>query len=387
MSKKRIVFVSEFLGLECNSTSYYWTKILMNLERDFDILVVAPSSKENLLFLSTSAFEYITYDHFIFDKSSMLSRLLAYVKMCFSMFGAVKKNLSNGDIVISGTNPIFNMFFLSILKKKLGFKWILFGYDIFPENLIPGGIVKANNPIFLLAKLVFSKLYSSPTEIVAVGRDMQNLLRMKTDHKVPVHYIPNWADHNDTFPVDSSQSDDKVIFQFFGNMGRLQDIDNLLDAIPLVKSEKAIFSFVGDGGEAEKVRRFIVRMKDSRVFFKGPCPMSMRNETLSSCDVALISLKPDMYGLAVPSKSYFSLAANKPLIVIGDADSELRQLIKEFNLGWDCDAGSPIQLAYLIDCICENSKILSKMNVRDIMIDNFSEAASLAKINHIISTL
>ncbi len=82
-------------------------------------------------------------------------------------------------IVISGTNPIFNMFSLGFLKNKVDFKWLLFGYDIFPENLIPGGVVSSSNCIYKISKVIFSRLYSSPDEIVAVGRDMKNLLLKK----------------------------------------------------------------------------------------------------------------------------------------------------------------------------------------------------------------
>lgn len=327
----------------------------------------------------------MTYRHCSFRKSSMWSRLVAYIRMCMSMNDVVSSLVKKDDIIVSGTNPIFNLFYLSILKKKIGFSWVLFGYDIFPENLVPANVIRPENPFYILTKLFFSKLYCCPTEIVAVGRDMQLLLRKKVNNKISVHYIPNWADHEDTFPVASERENKNIVFQFFGNMGRLQDIENILKAIPLVKSSRAVFSFIGNGGESEKVKCFISNMNDSRVTFKGPCSMSNRNEALSSCDVALVSLKSGMYGLAVPSKAYFSLAANKPLIVVGDKGSELRLLVEEHNLGWSCDASMPEQLARLIDYICTGGEESLNMNVRDVMIDNFSESASLKAINEIFS--
>ncbi|TQP52303.1 glycosyltransferase family 4 protein [Vibrio cholerae] len=385
LKKKKIIFVSEYLGLECNSTAYYWTKILESLKKNFDILVVVPSSQENISYLTKAGFNYVTYKHCSFRKSNMFSRLIAYMRMCISMNCVVSKFVEKDDIVVSGTNPIFNLLYLSILKKKVGFSWVLFAYDIFPENLVPANIIRAESPLYILVKMVFSKLYCCPTEIIAVGRDMQLLLREKINNKIPVHYVPNWADHDDTFPVASERENDSVVFQFFGNMGRLQDIENILKAIPLVKSSRVMFSFVGDGGESEKVKCFISNMNDSRVTFKGPCSMSNRNEALSSCDVALVSLKSGMYGLAVPSKAYFSLAANKPLLVVGDEGAELRLLVEEYNLGWGCDASTPEHLAQLIDYICSRREELSRMNVRDVMIANFSESISLKKISEIFS--
>ena len=220
---------------------------------------------------------------------------------------------------------------------------------------------------------------------------MQAILRKKTKNTVPIKYIPNWADHNETFPVYHEnfrfESDRSLVFQFFGNIGRLQDVQNILEAISLVKSQNVLFSFVGSGGESERVEDYIASVKDSRIIYHGPCQMAMKNEALSMCDIALVSLKPGMYGLAVPSKAYFSLAANKPLIVIGDKGSELKLLVDEYGLGWFCDAGSPIKLANLIDQICRQNTFFTEMNVRQTLIENFSERKSLQAIHKIIEGL
>lgn len=394
VSKKRLVFISEYLGKDVNSTSYYWTKILEFLALDYEILIIAPNSKANINYLNSNGFNCVLYESSLFSKSDLFSRLWAYIKMSLAFYKSSKHEITSSDILISGTNSIFNMFFLSLIKKRLNTPWLLFGYDIFPENLIPANAISQYNPIFKVASIAFSRLYSKPDDIVAVGRDMRKLLTKKVKARNRVHYIPNWADHSEIELLNKSDNsiikqlswnESSIVFQFFGNFGVLQDIYGLLEAIQLSKAPNAKFLFIGNGSEATNVSALIKSADDARIHFYGECDMSEKNTALNACDVAFVSLKEGMVGLAVPSKSYFSLAADKPIIVIGDEGAELRLLVDEYPIGWGCNSGNPAALAKLIDDICFNKDCLLKMEPRTSLINHFSEADSLTAIKNLIS--
>ncbi len=395
VSKKRLVFITEYLGKDVNSTSYYWTKTLEFLALDYDILIIAPNSKANLDYLNSNDFNSVLYEYSLFSKSYLFSRLWAYIKMSLAFYKSSKHEITNSDILISGTNSIFNMFFLSLIKKKLDTPWLLFGYDIFPENLIPANAVSKYNPIFKIASIIFSRLYSKPDDIVAVGRDMRKLLAKKVNARTRVHYIPNWADHNEIELLNKCDNSiikqlnwnkpETIVFQFFGNLGVLQDVYGILDAIKLTKSPNAKFIFIGNGSEAANILAIIENIDDERIHFYGECDMSAKNTALSACDVAFVSLKKGMLGLAVPSKSYFSLAANKPIIAIGDEGAELRLLVDEYSIGWGCNSGDPAALAKIIDDISFNKDCLVKMEPRASLINHFSETHSLTAIKNLIS--
>ncbi|WP_286938573.1 MULTISPECIES: glycosyltransferase family 4 protein [unclassified Pseudoalteromonas] len=394
-TKKRVVFISEYLGKDVNSTAYYWTKILESLSIDYDVLVISPDSKSNVEYLKSNNFEYILYVSSTYSKTSMFSRLWAYIKMSVCFYKASKEKINSSDVIISGTNSIFNMFFIARLKRKLNLPWLLFGYDIFPENLIPAGVISTNNPVYKLVSKIFTNLYSKPNDIVAVGRDMRELLIKKVSSRTRVHYIPNWAAHEEVCITDKSHNkiinelnwkqDEIVVFQFFGNLGVLQDIYGLLEAIELSKAPNAKFLFIGSGSEAANALALIQEADDDRIHFYGECDMAEKDIALNACDVAFVSLKKGMLGLAVPSKSYFSLAADKPIIVIGDEGAELRLLVDDYPIGWGCNSGDPVALAELIDDICFNKGCLLNMEPRSSLINHFSEADSLAAINDLVT--
>lgn len=60
------------------------------------------------------------------------------------------------------------------------------------------------------------------------------------------------------FPMDkagtricsSLRLQDRFVFQFAGNLGYAQGIDNLLEAIGLIKNDNIHFLFIGDGAKA-----------------------------------------------------------------------------------------------------------------------------------------
>ena len=128
------------------------------------------------------------------------------------------------------------------------FKWMLLVHDVFPENLIAAKVFESKSLLYRSVKYLFDKVYSSADTLIAIGRDMQILLKIKTKSINRIEYVPNWVDPNDVYPLTRDCSglihnhgfDGKVVFQFFGNLGRLQGIQNLLNAILLVENEKKI---------------------------------------------------------------------------------------------------------------------------------------------------
>ena len=85
-----------------------------------------------------------------------------------------------------------------------------------------------------------------------------------------------------------------------------------------------------------------------------------------------------MLGLGVPSKAYFSMAANKPILVISEQDSEIAQVVLDEKIGWYCEPNNPQSLAKLIDNVCEINA-LSSSSPRQVFMKYFTEEIALNK--------
>ena len=195
-------------------------------------------------------------------------------------------------------------------------------------------------------------------------------------------------DEVDVKPVNRSESQilsrfdwsEKIVFQFFGNIGRLQGIENILDAIRLVKSEKAAFLFIGDGAKAKEVVDFCRSHTFSNVHYYGALDYAEKNQGLAACDVALVTLEKGMEGLGVPSKSYFIMAANKPILAVMDPKAEISMVVVEHKVGWTCEPSNPVALASIIDLICEEFGQRQINSPRRVFLENYSASVSLGKL-------
>lgn len=378
----RIIIAAEYIDESQNSTGYFWSRIINGLRSDgFNVIALKPRS-------------FSKYDSFEGDPS-IFKRLLKQVMVSFDLVLQLYQAIQKKSIVFTGTNPAILLCLMPALKVFFNLKWALLVHDIFPDNLLAAGLTKKENPLFKIAKFYFSWVYSSPDKLLCIGRDMEALLSQKTNGRARTVFVPNWASGDDVYPVPRQELDffkihgweNHVVFQFFGNIGRVQGVENLLKAISLVTAKNAAFIFIGGGAMAPTVKKFIEANPSMPVKFFGPMPLSQKNKGLAMCDVAIISLEAGMFGLGVPSKSYFSLAAGKPILAAVDADSEIGLMLSEFPVGWRCNPSSPQQLASLIDEICHSPDRINEKTPRDVFLNNYSEKVVLKKISDSIKSI
>ena len=148
-----------------------------------------------------------------------------------------------------------------------------------------------------------------------------------------------------------------------------------------------ILLFIGSGAETKKIESFIESNKRKNVIYAGRYPSSEENTFLNACDVSIISLHSMMYGLGVPSKSYYNMAAEKPLLYLGHENSEIAQVIRDNDIGWTEGSLDATVLAKQFESICkekENFFDLGKKS-RDVLINNFSEEVILQKYQNLFN--
>lgn len=389
---KKIIIVSEFILPEQNSTGYFWYKIIQKIAQSAitdNLSVVAPVDSQ----LSSNHFEKNVVLNLFnspnYNKSSLISRIWGQIKQTYLFYKNTKGNLDAETKVVSGTNPLFLMVLMAILKIFKPFKWYLLVHDVFPQNLVPAGILKKKSIIFKFLNSIFNIVYMQADHIIVIGRDMEKVLREKK-YKKEITVIPNWVDFGEIELLDKSDSpfikklnwENDIVFQFFGNIGRVQGIDHLLQAIHLVKNPQAKFLFIGGGSAVDLVNNYINSNQNvnNNIAYIGELSSSQRSLGLSSCDVAIVTLAEGMFGLGVPSKAYFSMGANRPILAIMDNDAEVACMVKEHQIGWVESSNQPQQLALLIDEICENKLLtnlvssrttLEKYYHQDILLEKF----------------
>lgn len=330
------------------------------------------------------------------DKNSLISRSFRFLFLSFALFFYLLKNVKKGEKVFIVTNPAPLILLISVLKSLKKIKLVILVHDVFPENTIPAGIIKSKNSlVYKILKLIFDKSYAKADELIVLGRDMQEIVANKTKRfKNPpkINIIENWGDTENIYPLlknevfeINSPIKDKIIFQYAGNLGRVQGLKDLLKVVQQVKNERLVFYFVGEGAVKQEMIKYVESHKMKNVYFGDAYSRDEQITVLNKADFAFVSLAEGMLGLGVPSKTYNILAAGKPILYIGEENSEISMLVKENNIGFSFQKNE--ELITFFNNFNDDSLIdlnIKKENARKTVEKHFSEEIILNKFYKVI---
>ena len=270
------------------------------------------------------------------DKNTFFGKAMRFAIISRQLYATAKKNIKEGDKVLLVTNPAPVVALISRLRKKLNFELNILVHDVFPENTKPAGL-KLPSWAYQFLKNLFDKAYSRADQLIALGRDMKQVLEQKVarfEHHPKVTIIENWADLDIVSPIDMPLHPDKFVLEYAGNIGRVQGLQAMIEDINAVGNDKAEFHLWGTGAEESNLKEYTQKHGMKNVVFHGAYLRSKQSEVINSCDLALVTLTEGMYGLGVPSKTYNIMAAGKAILFIGEPKSEIGLLVKEKQIGY-----------------------------------------------------
>lgn len=357
--KKRsdFIFFSEYYYPETNTTSFYLTQILSAVAEKWNkgrvkIFCSTDLDEKEELLQSENVKTY-RFSGGKMNKNSLVSRVLKFLLITLKFSWAAIFHVRRGDTVFTVTNPAFLLVFLALLRKIVRFKYILLVYDIFPEALIAARLTTQESLKYRLSLCIFNWAYRSVDQFIVIGRDMYNVVAKKAGRSDHITLIPNWCDPDSIKPISREDNylvkkydlQNRLIFALGGNLGRTQGVENLLTAFEEYGTDhNSALLIMGGGAKKQVVKDFVSAHPELPVIYTGYVPDEYQNDMVNAGDIAIISLAKNMYGISVPSKSYFSLAAGKPLLLIADESSEIALLIKEHDLGWIVPPEDPAAL-------------------------------------------
>lgn len=342
--KQALWIVTELFYPEETSTSYILTKIANNLADKYDVNVICgplvyESSKQvrSKSFILDDRIKVIRHDIKSLNKNNLFTRGIKFLKLSSVLSISLFKHCKKGDKVLIVTNPAPLLLIVALLRKFKKFELSVIVHDIFPENTIPARVFKSKtNLLYRFIKLLFDYSYSQADKLVVLGRDMKQVIELKISrftHKPDIAVIENWAEVEMITPIDNSLLSGKINFQYAGNLGRVQGLIPLTKLFSECGNDIIHLSFWGDGAVRKDIEQMIRMNSVTNISLHGTYSREQQNEVLNSCDMAIVSLSPSMYGLGVPSKVYNIMAAGKPVLYIGDDKSEVALMIREYDLG------------------------------------------------------
>lgn len=342
--RQRLWIISELFPPDETSTAFILGEIANTLAEKYEVRVISgpeiydkrKKTDPNNKFVLDPEISVTHVKGVDLDKNTFFGKATRFAIISRQLYTTAKKHIKEEDKVLLVTNPAPLVAMLSGLRKKRAFELNILVHDVFPENTKPAGL---NLPpwVYQFLKSLFDKAYSRADQLIALGRDMKQVLEQKCarfEHHPKVTIIENWADLDIVSPMDVASRPDKFVLEYAGNIGRVQGLQELMENLKESPNSNLEFHVWGTGAAENRLKDYTQSQKMSNVVFHGAYLRSKQSEVINSCDLALVTLTKGMFGLGVPSKTYNIMAAGKAVLFIGDPDSEIGMLVKEKQIGF-----------------------------------------------------
>jgi glycosyltransferase involved in cell wall biosynthesis len=205
--------------------------------------------------------------------------------------------------------------------------------DIWPDSVYAYGFKKTKALSYFLEKFV-KFMYHNIDNIALSSKGFESKLRPYTRSDLTFNYLPQWADDLDMSlqPADLG-TDDKVQFTFAGNVGKVQNLENIINAfcfLPSEYQEKSHLNIIGDGSNLGNLRS--LANNNPNIVFHGKKPRVDMAGYYKASDFLIISLIDEpIFSVTVPAKTQTYIAAKKPILAIINGDTA--SIIQDNNLG------------------------------------------------------
>ena len=136
----------------------------------------------------------------------------------------------------------------------------------------------------------------------------------------------------------------------------------LIEAARILNGDGVGFVFVGDGAMRPQIEAFAngcssVRFLPFRPFHEVPY-------VLAAGDIHLVTIRPGLEGIVVPSKLYPILAAGRPVLVLAPKASDAARLVERSGCGVLADPGDPAGVAAVVRELARNPDRIARMGRR-----------------------
>lgn len=293
------------------------------------------------------------------------------------------RNRSRGDVLLLTTAPPFLPLLGYFAHKLFGIPYVCLLYDLYPDVAVELNVVSKQNWLVRFWDAVNCRIWKNAQQVIVLSSSMKDRIVAKCPEiNDQVAVIHNWADQNWIVPIAKQQNNfakefnlvEKFTVLYSGNMGRCHDMETIMEAVKLLQAEPIQFVFIGNGAKRKVFRAEVEQLGLDNCQFLPYQDKENLPYSLTACDLSLVSVSPGMEGLVAPSKLYAALAAGRPVGIICEPHSYLREIVADGDCGEAFSNGDAIGLAAFIRRLAADQQLVKQMGEagRQYLVSNFT---------------
>jgi colanic acid biosynthesis glycosyl transferase WcaI len=283
------------------------------------------------------------------DKSNLLRRALGFAG--FSVLAGIAALRAGGwlrkaDVVLAMSPPLTLGLtgWLAGVPRRAPLVFNI--QDVFPDAAVRTGAI-TNRRIIALAAWLERVSYHRARAVTVLSDDLRANVAAKVGpaRADRVHVIPNFVDTDAIRPLDRDTAyrrelgiGTEPVVLYAGNVGFSQSLDLVIEAARQLPD--VTFLVNGDGAARRELEVSAAGVPNVR--FSGYQPIERLAEVLATGDVHVVPLRTGLGDVSVPSKTYSSLAAGRPVVASIDAGSEIPRLLAAAAAGIAVPPDDPV---------------------------------------------
>jgi len=264
--------------------------------------------------------------------------------------------------------------------------------DIYPDIAIALGFLR-NRWAIRFFQWMERFIYRKAKAIVVISDGFKENLLSKGVPAEKIYIVPNWADPNFISPGPKNNSfrqrigvGDRFTLIYSGNLSYNSNLEPVIEAAELLRSEPFAFVIIGDGVRKKDLEHKAYKKQLKNVVFLPFQPLEDYPLVLTAADMNLVTLNTQAAMASVPSKIYKIMSSGRPILAITVEGNEVHRLITKANCGICVPPNDPVSLAEALRYAAAHPDELKKMgeNGRKYLEEHFSRQKCVAQIEKIL---
>lgn len=231
--------------------------------------------------------------------------------------------------------------------------------DLASDAALATGILKDGLAV-RLARAIERFVYHKADRVVCLCQGFVEKLAARGIAREKLELIPDWADTQRVYPIAGASpfrranelTEDQFLVMHTGNMGKKQDLMNVVRAAELSQDTPDLtWLLVGQGEERAVIEEEIRHRKLRNISLLPLQPVEGMAEMYSAADVLLLNQKAAVEDSVIPSKLLTYMAAGRIVLAAVSERSEAARQIRDAQCGLLVPAEDPKALVEAVSLL------------------------------------
>lgn len=296
---------------------------------------------------SESAFKYgytgdnIEYRLYKRKNSSHSNIISRYIKDSLTNMRQALSILGMKDIDVLFEDVSYSSFWSVLAAKIKGIKVVAMLQDVWPDNAVQSNLIGQDSILYKYFEIWQRFVYKKADRIICISDDMKEFIASKGINRDKIEVIYNWGYSDEIVNISWNENEfvkkynldeNKFYAVYAGNIGKMQNVEIVVEAAKHLKEEKNIeFLIIGDGARREHIENMVKQYQLDNVTMLPFQPSELAVHIYSAAGVNIIPLVEGGIKTALPSKTGVVLSCGHPVVFCFGEECKFSNLLKKYS--------------------------------------------------------